>query len=204
MLPMRSGGGASASAEKGVDFLRAEQSTKLKLVWGIAQSWNLKASNSRGPPSVSSEELLFSEVFARAMRGAAERRRLEGMVTRFQKRWEKVQQEKASWDAEKENLRCQLEEAQVRAEVEAVASAERAARAEQRGQQRGQEETRGFFRKVLVSLAAEFSDNDYYEAYLRYVEERPRTEAKGSDPEEVEFLPPGDDEAGPLEAAGDA
>ncbi|KAJ8425077.1 hypothetical protein Cgig2_028794 [Carnegiea gigantea] len=61
---------------------------------------------------------------------------------------------------------------------EATASG-RAAKVEELGHQRGREEVMGFLRKVLASLAPDFKKDNYFEAYIHYVEERQRAEAKG-------------------------
>lgn len=174
-----------------MDFLRAGQSVRLRLVRDVAETWGLRASDASGPPSVSSEELFFSEAFARATRNVAEHRRLETMISRLQKRLEQFQKEKAAWEAEKEELCRQLEEAQVKARTEAAVSAERAAKAEERGERRGRKrghgEARDFYRKVLITLATDFIDDEYYDAYLKYVEDREKAIAEGRDPNEVEF-----------------
>ena len=44
----------------------------------------------------------------------------------------------------------------------------------------------------MVTLAQEFQEDSYFEAYLRYVDERQWAEDEGRDPEEVEFIPPPD------------
>jgi len=61
-----------------------------------------------------------------------------------------------------------------------------------------------FLRKVLVTLAPDFQEDNYFEAYIRYVKERRWAEAEGQDPEKVEYIPPsseGDEDEGttPLE-----
>ena len=65
-----------------------------------------------------------------------------------------------------------------------------------------------YLRKVLLTLAGEFDDDRYFEAYLKYVDERERAVAEGRDPDEVEFVAPSegevtaDETTHPLEVAG--
>ena len=47
-----------------------------------------------------------------------------------------------------------------------------------------------FLRRVLMTLAPDFQEHNYFEAYIRYVEEHQRAEAEGRYPEEVVFIPP--------------
>jgi len=62
-----------------------------------------------------------------------------------------------------------------------------------------------------VTLAQEFQEDSYFEAYLHYVDERQRAVDEGRDPEEVEFIPPsvegedaGDEATNPLDAEAGA
>ena len=61
---------------------------------------------------------------------------------------------------------------------------------------------------MLLTPAGEFHDDRYFEAYLKYVDERERAIAEGRDPDEVEFVTPSEGEATadepthPLEVAG--
>jgi len=41
-----------------------------------------------------------------------------------------------------------------------------------------------------VTLAQDFQEDDYFEAYLNYVNKCQQAEAEGRDPEDVEFIPP--------------
>ena len=82
-----------------------------------------------------------------------------------------------------------------------------AAKAQERGYQQGHSDILAYLRKVLLTLAGDFGDDRYYEAYLKYVDERERAVAEGRDPNEVEFVPPSEAEAAdetthPLEVAG--
>ena len=59
----------------------------------------------------------------------------------------------------------------------------------------------------MLTLAGEFKDDRYFEAYLRFVDEHEQAAVEGRDLEQVEFIPPwseggaAEDEAtNPLEA----
>ena len=58
-----------------------------------------------------------------------------------------------------------------------------------------------------MTLAQEFQEDAYSEAYLHYVDTRQQAEAEGRDLEEVEFIPPsgkgdglGDETTNPMDA----
>lgn len=200
-----SGGWSGNSAREEVDFLRAGEAARLRLIRDVAETWGLRASNATGPSTISFEEIALSETYARAMKCIAERRHLESTLGRLRRRLEQFQTEKAAWggekaalESEKEELQRQLEEVQVKARADAAANAERLAKAEERAERRGRkrshEEARDFFRKVLVTLTEDFSDDDYFNACLKYVEEPEKAVSKGRDPDEVEFpLPVAED-----------
>ena len=83
--------------------------------------------------------------------------------------------------------------------------------AKEQGYQQGCSDTFGYLHKVVLTLADEFEDDRYFEAYLSFVDEREQTAAEGRDPEEVVFIPPSsegeatEDEAiNPLEAEAEA
>ena len=59
----------------------------------------------------------MAEAFARGMRVAKEYRRLEGLVTRYQRCWEKLKANMDAREAEKKGLHRQLEEALAKAEA---------------------------------------------------------------------------------------
>jgi len=46
------------------------------------------------------------------------------------------------------------------------------AKAEELGHQQGREEVKDFFHKVLMTLAPDFQEDKYYDAYLHYVKDR--------------------------------
>ena len=73
---------------------------------------------------------------------------------------------------------------------------EKTAKAEELGYWRDYEESVEFLCKDLITLAPDFREDNHFEAYIHYMEERQRAEAEGWDPEEVEFISPsseGDD-----------
>ena len=70
----------------------------------------------------------------------------------------------------------------MKAEAEAVAGIERAAKDEELGYQRGCEEVMDFLRKVLMTMASNFQEDNYFEAYIHDVEERQWTEVEGATP----------------------
>ena len=73
--------------------------------------------------------------------------------------------------------------------------AEKAAKAEHQGYQQGHEDRIEFFHELLVTLVPNaFIQEDYFEAYVKYVEDRRRAQAEGRDPELVDFNPPVTDE----------
>ncbi|KAJ8429797.1 hypothetical protein Cgig2_015629 [Carnegiea gigantea] len=102
---------------------------KFTLVQDLVKSWDLATSGTSDPLKVTEDEVIMAEPFARGVRAAMERRRLEGLVTRYQRRWETMKEEKDAREAEKKDLQHQLEEALPKAEAEATAGAERAAQA---------------------------------------------------------------------------
>jgi len=75
------------------------------------------------------------------------------------------------------------------AEANAAATAKKVAQVKEQGYQSGHADTLGYLCKVLVTLAHEFQENSYFEAYLHYVDERQWAEDEGRDPEEVELIP---------------
>ena len=86
-----------------------------------------------------------------------------------------------------------------------------AVQAKEQGYQQGRSDTLVYLCKVLLTLAGEFSDDRYFEAYLHFVDERERAAGEGRDPEEVEFIPPSsegeaaeDETTNPLEAKAGA
>ncbi|KAJ8438015.1 LOW QUALITY PROTEIN: hypothetical protein Cgig2_029996 [Carnegiea gigantea] len=103
----------------------------------------------------------------------------------------------------------ELKDALAKAKVEATAGAERVAQAKEQGYQQDRADTLGYLHMVLVTLAQEFQEDSYFEAYLHYIDERQRAEDEGRDPEEVQFIPPfgegegegaGDEATNPLDA----
>ena len=53
-------------------------------------SWDLATSSTSDSPKITKEEVTMGEAFARVVKAATEFRRLEGLVTRYQRHWEKL------------------------------------------------------------------------------------------------------------------
>ena len=189
--------GADPSSRPSGSFFRVDPPARLALVQDIVKSWDLSATGASDPPPVSAEEIGMAEAFARGVKAVAECRRLEGTVNRYQRRCERLQSELASCEATQKEMQQKLEQA-----------AADTAKAQERGYQQGHSDTLTYLRKVLLTLAGEFHDDRYFEAYLKYVDDRERAIAEGRDPDEVEFVAPSEGEATadepthPLEVAG--
>ena len=56
------------------------------------------------PHKVTEEEVTMAEAFTRRVKVAAERRRLKGLVTRYQRGWGKLKEKKDAREAEKKAL----------------------------------------------------------------------------------------------------
>ena len=79
-----------------------------------------------------------------------------------------------------------------------MACAEKVGKVEYRGYRQGHEDRAEFFHELLVNLAAHaFSQEGYFEAYVKYVEDHHQVQAEGRDPELVDFNSPATDEEGP-------
>ena len=61
----------------------------------MVKSWDLAALGTSEPLKVTEDEVIMVEAFARGVRPAAERRKLEGLIARYQRRMEKLKEEKA-------------------------------------------------------------------------------------------------------------
>ena len=114
-----------------MNFIKADHTAKFSLVQDLVKSWDLATSSTSEPYKVTKEEVTMIEGFARGVK--EERRRPKGLVACYQWHWEKLNEEKDAWEAEKKDLQCQLEEALFKAEAEATARAERAAKAREQG-----------------------------------------------------------------------
>lgn len=168
------------------------------------------------------------QAFARGIRFNAERRRLESALSRHKIRVDQLKKERDELslkleEAEERNEPLQKERdelslrvgqaeekvAQVTREKDELSlQLERAKaaeeRAERRGRRRATAEAREFLRKALLLVATDFSDDGYFEAFVKYVEERERVIAVGGNPDAVEFpyaAPESPQEENPLEAA---
>lgn len=138
--------------------------------------------------------MAFAEAFARGIRFNAERRRLESALSRHKIRVDQLKKERDEFSLKLEESEERVE--QLRKEKEELTSQvakaeEKAAKAEERGERRGRRrataEARDFLRKALLLLAADFSEDEYFEAYVKYVEERERVIAVGGNPDAIEF-----------------
>ena len=113
------------------------------------------------------------------MKAIAKCRGLEGLVSRSQRYCERLQADLEACKIEKKGLQRQLEKA-----------ATDAVQTKEQSYLQGRSNTLGYLRKVVLTLASEFEDDQYFEAYLHFVDEREGTAAEGRDPEEVELIPP--------------
>jgi len=80
-------------------LIKVDPAAKFSLVQDLVKSRDLATSGLLDSPKITEEEVTKVEEFARGVRAAAECRRLEGLVTRYQRRWEKL---KADQDAQDE------------------------------------------------------------------------------------------------------
>ncbi|KAJ8420401.1 hypothetical protein Cgig2_028073 [Carnegiea gigantea] len=168
----------------------------------LVKSWDLAASGTLEPHKVNEEEVTIVEAFARGVKAAAERRMLKELVTRYQRRWEKLKEEKDAREADKKDLQRQLEEVLSKAKAEATAGAERAVKTRAQGYQQGRAAGHiGILTQGLGDVYSRIPGGAYFEAYLDYVDERQQDEVEGRDPEEVEFIPPSGESGGPGDEA---
>ncbi|KAJ8429036.1 LOW QUALITY PROTEIN: hypothetical protein Cgig2_016941 [Carnegiea gigantea] len=190
---------------RSTSFLAADSAAKLELVWDLANSLDLAALGTSEPPKVTENEVAMVNIMS-------ERRRLDEAAARYKRHWEKLREERDTWEAAKKDLQGRLNEALSKAEAalakakaEAAVGVEKAAKAEELGYQRGREEVIGFLRKVLTTLAPDFQEDNYFEAYTHYRNaNRPRLRPG---PEEVKFIPPfgeGDEDEGTTPLDGEA
>ncbi|KAJ8420250.1 hypothetical protein Cgig2_033521 [Carnegiea gigantea] len=177
------GGSSPITQRPSTNFIKADPAAKLSLVQDLVKSWDLVTPRASDPPKVIEEEIAMVEVFARGVRAAAKCQRLEGLVTRYQQHWKKLRADLDGHEAEKKGLQRHLEEALAKAGANV-------AQAKEQGYQQGRTDTLGYLRKVLVTLAHEFQENSYFQAYLHYVDERQRAADEGRDLKEVEFISP--------------
>ncbi|KAJ8449495.1 hypothetical protein Cgig2_002292 [Carnegiea gigantea] len=184
--------GASLLASRpSANFIEADSAFRLSLVQDIVKSWNLATPGASDPPKVSEEEIAMAKVFARGVKAVTECWQLEGLLSCYQRCCERLQADLEAYEADKKGLQRQLEKA--------VADAQ------------GRSDTLGYLYKVVLTLASEFQDDHYFEAYLHFVDERERAAAKGRDLDEVDFIPPltegevvEDEATNPLEAKAGA
>ena len=90
----------------------------------------------------------MAEAFAEGMKVVAECRCLEGVASRYQRRCERLQADLEPREVAKKGLRCQLE--RVAAEM---------VQAKEQGYQQGRSDIILYLRKVMLTLAGKFSDD---------------------------------------------
>lgn len=96
--------------------------------------------------------------------------------------------DKEAEEVEKKELQHPLEEASIKIEVERIAGHEGAAKVTQWGYQCGHEDCIKFFFEFIETLAPNYFHQDgYFEAYVKYIENRHHTCAAGKDLKQVEF-----------------
>lgn len=84
-------------------------------------------------------------------------------MARYKHRRKTLKKDKEAWDAEKRELRSQLEDAHINVEAEKIASQESTAKAENQSCQRGQGELMEYFQEFLETLAP----GDFQQGVLR-------------------------------------
>ncbi|KAJ8448734.1 LOW QUALITY PROTEIN: hypothetical protein Cgig2_011355 [Carnegiea gigantea] len=170
LAPSKAAGAATKAASSpsplaprpSANFIKVDPAAKFSLVLDIVKSRDLATPGASDAPKVTDEEVAMAKVFARG----------------YQRRREKLQADLDARETKKKGLQHQLEKA-----------APDAVQVKEQGYQQGRFNTLGYLRKVVLTLADEFQDDNYFETYLHYVDERERATAKGRDPEEVEFIP---------------
>ncbi|KAJ8420069.1 hypothetical protein Cgig2_029003 [Carnegiea gigantea] len=133
-----------------------------------APSQDLAALGTSDLPKVSEQEIAMAEVFARGVKTVTQCRRLEGLISCYQRRCERLQEDLEARETEKKALQRQLEKA-----------AADSIQAKEQGYQQGRFDTLKYLRKVVPTLAGEFEDDWYFEAYLRFVDEQEWAAAEG-------------------------
>ena len=93
----------------------------------------------------------------------SERRMSEEAVASYNRHWEKLREEKDTWEAKKKDMHNRLSEALLKdeatlakAEAKAAVGAEKTSKAKELGYRWGRKESIEFLRKVLVTLAPDF------------------------------------------------
>jgi len=86
------------------NFIKADLTAKLSVVWDIFKSWDLATPGTSDPSKVTEEEVAMAEVFARGVKAVAECRRLKGLVLRYQWRYERLQVDLDACETEKKRF----------------------------------------------------------------------------------------------------
>jgi len=103
------GNTSSLPSRPSANFIKADSGVRLSLVQDIVKSWDLVALGTSDPLKVSEEEMAMAEDFPWGVKVVLECRRLEGLVSRYQRYCERLQTELESRETEKKELQCQLE-----------------------------------------------------------------------------------------------
>jgi len=114
------GGTPISPLQPTTNFIKADPAVKFSLIQDLVKSWDLAASGTLESPKVTEEEMTMAEAFARGVKAAAERHKLEGQVARLQWHLEKMKEEKDGWEVERKDLQRQLGEALSMVEAKAA------------------------------------------------------------------------------------
>jgi len=102
MTPV-AGSTSSLSTQPLASFMKADPDVRLSLVQDIVKSWDLATPRALEPPKVSKEEMAVGEVFAQGVKAVAECPRLEGLASRYQRCYEKLQ---AGLEGREKDMQC--------------------------------------------------------------------------------------------------
>ncbi|KAJ8433872.1 hypothetical protein Cgig2_021255 [Carnegiea gigantea] len=174
-------GSPLSTQQPSTNFIKMKFATKFSLVQELVKSWDLATSGTSNSLKITEEEVTMAGAFAQGVRAAAECRRLEGLATQYQWRWEKLKADQDAREAEKKDLERQLEEALAKAKGGLSQGARLSARPCRYLR---------VFAQSPGDTAQKFQEDSYFEAYLHYIDERQWSEDKGRNLEEVEYIPP--------------
>ncbi|KAJ8444805.1 hypothetical protein Cgig2_014994 [Carnegiea gigantea] len=90
------------------NFLSADSTTKLELVQELARSWDVAVSGTSEPLKVTEDEVAVVKALTRPMKAMSERCKLEEAAARYKRCWEKLREEKDTWEAKKKDLQSRL------------------------------------------------------------------------------------------------
>ncbi|KAJ8451405.1 hypothetical protein Cgig2_017796 [Carnegiea gigantea] len=88
---MVTGSASSLPVRPSTNFIKADPDVRLSLVQDIVKSCDLATSGASDPPKGSEEEMAMAEVFAQGVKAVAECQWLEGLFSRRQRCYEKLQ-----------------------------------------------------------------------------------------------------------------